>query len=153
VLARLATLKTNADMATSTLVQELALRYLRTGSHEELMARATVEYRRRRDAVCDALTRHLGDEVSFSVPVGGHHVWVTFTRPIEEQTLYLEALRAGVTYTPGSATMVEPGGRTAIRVSFGVSEPDRLVEARRRLAAAVRSARRLERRAASFPVS
>jgi DNA-binding transcriptional MocR family regulator len=153
VLGRLAALKTNSDMGTSTLVQEMALRYLRGGAHEDLMGRVTSEYRRRRDATCEALEKHLGDELTFDVPVGGHHVWATFQRPLDERTLYLEAVRAGVTYTPGSATTVEPPARTSLRLSFGLCTPEQLDEAIRRLATAVRSARRLERRLASFPVS
>ena len=153
VLGRLAALKANADMGTSTLVQEIALRYLRSGAHEDLIERVTGEYRRRRDAMCDALEKHLGDELTFDVPVGGHHVWATLRRPLDERTLYLEAVRAGVTYTPGSATTVETPVRTSMRLSFGMCTPEELDEAVRRLAAAVRSARRLERRIASFPVS
>jgi DNA-binding transcriptional MocR family regulator len=153
VLDRLASLKTNTDMGTSTLVQEIALRYLRSGAHEELLTRVTEEYIRRRDATCEALERHLGDEVTFNVPTGGHHVWVTLRKPLDEQTLYVESVRAGVTYTPGSAATVERAARTSLRISFGMLTPEELDEAVRRLATAVRSARRLERRVAAFPVS
>lgn len=153
VLARLAGLKTNSDMGTATLIQEMALRYLASGAHEDLLARVTQEYHRRRDAMCDAVAKHLADEVAFDVPVGGHHVWATFRSPLDERTLYLEAIRAGVSYTPGSAMTVEPPPRTAVRLSFGMAAPEQIDEAVRRLATAVRSARRMERRLASFPVS
>jgi DNA-binding transcriptional MocR family regulator len=153
VLSRLAALKTNADMATSTLVQEIVLGYLRSGAHEDLIMRATAEYQRRRDALCEALADQLSDEVTFGVPAGGHHVWVSLRRPVDERSLYFEALRAGVTYTPGSAATVEPPPRTSMRLSFGMLDPERLGEAVKRLAVGVRAARRAERGAASFPVS
>ena len=37
-------------------------------------------------------------------PKGGHHVWVTFRRPLDERALMTEALRQGVSFTPGGAT-------------------------------------------------
>ena len=153
VLSRLTGLKMNTDMGTSTLIQEIALRYLRSGTHEAMMKRSIPEYARRRDAACDALERHLGDELTFIRPAGGHHVWATFGTPLDEQSLYLESVRAGVTYTPGSATTVEPSPRTSLRFSFGMLTPDELDEAARRLATAVRSARRMERHMAAFPIS
>jgi GntR family transcriptional regulator of abcA and norABC len=152
-LARLTALKMDDDMFTATLNQHVAARYLASGEHERQLARGVPHYRERRDALLGALKLYLGDEARWLEPIGGHHVWVTLRRPIEERTLWLEALRTGVAFTPGSATMVEPGTRTALRLSFSMLPPDRLEEGVRRLARAVRAAHRVDRRAASAPLS
>jgi 2-aminoadipate transaminase len=140
-------------MFTATINQYVAARYLASGEHERQLARGVPHYRERRDAVLHALERHLGDEARWLEPIGGHHVWVTLRHPIDERTLWLEALRAGVAFTPGSATMVEPGTRTSLRLSFSMLRPDRLREGVRRLARALRAARRIDRPTASAPLS
>jgi DNA-binding transcriptional MocR family regulator len=144
---------TGSGLFTATLNQHIAARYLASGEHERQLARGVPHYRERRDALLGALELYLGDEARWLEPIGGHHVWVTLRRPIEERTLWLEALRTGVAFTPGSATMVEPGTRTALRLSFSMLPPDRLEEGVRRLARAVRAAHRIDRRAASAPLS
>jgi DNA-binding transcriptional MocR family regulator len=153
LLGRLASMKTNADMATSTLTQHIAARYLRSGAHEAHTARAIAGYRRHRDALCDALDRHLPDEATWFRATGGHHVWVTLRRPVDERALYFEAVRAGVTYTPGSATSVEPPARTSMRFSFPLLSPEQLDEAVRRFAVALRATHRAQGAAVSVPMS
>ncbi len=153
LLGRLALMKTNADMATSTLTQHIAARYLRSGAHEKHTARASAAYRRHRDALCSALESHLAGEATWHPPVGGHHVWVTLRRPVDERALYLEALRAGVSYTPGSAASVEPPSRTSMRLSFPLLAPEQLEEAVRRFAVALRAAHRAQRASLTLPVS
>src|SRR3954471_13664609 len=57
-----------------------------------------VHQRRRRDTLLRALERHLGRGATWTVPGGGHHIWVTLREPVDERALYAEALRAGVTF-------------------------------------------------------
>ncbi|MEJ7717221.1 MAG: hypothetical protein WKF31_04365 [Thermoleophilaceae bacterium] len=97
-----------SDMGTSTLVQHIAARYLTGDSHDRQLRDTIPVYRDRRDALLEALERHLPGEYRAQRPVGGHHVWVTLTRPLDERALYSEALRYGVTFTPGAATLAEP---------------------------------------------
>jgi DNA-binding transcriptional MocR family regulator len=152
-LARLTAMKMDDDMFTATLNQHIAARYLASDEHERQLARGVPHYRARRDALLRALDRHLAEDGRWLEPVGGHHVWVTLRRPIDDRTLWLEALREGVAFTPGSATMVEPGPRTSLRLSFSMLPPERLEEGVRRLARALRAAHRVDRRRASAPLS
>jgi 2-aminoadipate transaminase len=145
ILSRLATLKMATDVHTSSLDQHIAARYLAAGHHERQLERALPYYRERRDALMAALERHLAGEYRATTPAGGHHVWVTLTRPVFERALYNEALHHGMTFTPGGATLVEPGPQTALRLSFGLRDPDELDEGVRRLATALRAVRRYDR--------
>jgi DNA-binding transcriptional MocR family regulator len=151
VRGRLATLKVAADMGTPTLMQHVIARYLSSGGHARHLKRVLPAYRERRDVMCDALERHLGEELSYIRPRGGHHVWVTLRRPMDERVLQFEAVRAGVAFTPGSAMTVEPPSRTALRLSFSRCGPDELEEGVRRLATALRAVRRADPRAAPAP--
>lgn len=145
VRRRLAMLKVETDMLTSGLVQHIAARYLKAGAHEDYLRATLPIYRQRRDALLDSLTRRLGDEVTFMHPLGGHHVWACFADSPDERALFSEAVRQGVGITPGGAMTAERPEGTAIRLSFALVGPEELDEGVRRLAAAVRAVRRLER--------
>jgi DNA-binding transcriptional MocR family regulator len=142
VRARLAGLKVETDVHTSTLDQHIAQRYLASGAHERQLARVMPYYRERRDALLDALATQLGGEYTAPHPLGGHHVWATLNRRLDEQALRTEALRHGVAYIPGAACTAQPTGRTSMRLSFPLLSPDELREAVRRLARAIDTVRR-----------
>jgi DNA-binding transcriptional MocR family regulator len=74
-------------------------------------------------------------------------------RPVEERALYREAVRAGVTFTPGGTVTVERTALTSLRLSFSLVDPPDLDEGVRRLARAIRELRRRERYSATVPVS
>jgi 2-aminoadipate transaminase len=153
VLRRLATLKQASDFHTPTLIQHIASRYLAGDGYQRQLARSLPYYRERRDALMDSLERHLAGEYEAAAPIGGHHVWVTLTRPVEERSLYAEAVRHGVSFTPGGAVTVERRQRTSLRLSFSLLEPDELEEGVRRLARALREVRRRERTSLAAPLS
>jgi DNA-binding transcriptional MocR family regulator len=142
IFDRLVHLKMDSDIHTASLPQHLGARYLRGDRHERLLAEALPVYRLRRDALLRALERHLGHDASWTVPRGGHHVWVTLHDPTDERALYSEALRAGMTFLPGGALQAEKSTRTTMRLSFGLAEPAEHDEALRRLALALREVRR-----------
>ncbi len=153
VFARLVQLKIDSDIHTAALPQYLAARYLAGDRHDALVRTAMPVYRARCDALVAALERHLGDDATWTVPAGGHHVWVTLRSAIDERALYAEALRCGVTFLPGGAVMAEKSSRTSLRLSFGLVEPERLEEGVRRLAVALREVRRGARVGATASLS
>lgn len=145
VMPRLVRLKLDSDMHTAALPQHLAAWHLEGDRHAQLLARAVPVYRRRRDALLRALDRHLSSDATWSVPAGGHHVWVTLHEPVDERALYGEAFRAGMTFIPGGALQPEKTSRTSLRLSFSLAAPEALDEAVRRLAVALREVRRRRR--------
>jgi DNA-binding transcriptional MocR family regulator len=153
VRERLAMLKLEDDFHTPTLIQHIAARWLASGAHDRHIETTLGFYRERRDALLAALERHLAGEYHADPPRGGHHVWVTLTRPLDERVLYAEAARHGVTFTPGGAVTAERRSQTSFRLSFSLLEPDELEEGVRRLARAIREVRRRARTAVAAPMS
>ena len=80
-------------------------------------------------------------------------MWVTLERPVEERSFYSEAVRHGVSFTPGGAVTVDRRGPTALRLSFSLLEPDDLEEGVKRLARALRAVRRSTRTSVAAPLS
>ena len=153
VLARMTTLKQCADFHTSTLIQHMAARYLATDAYAANIEASLPYYRERRDVLVAALDKHLAGEVRVTVPRGGHHVWATLVRPVEERVLYSEAVRSGVSFTPGGAVTAERPHQTSFRLSFSLVEPEELEEGVKRLARALREVRRRDRTAVAAPFS
>ena len=153
VYDRLATLKLATDFHSNTLSQYVTARFLEAGGYERQVEGSIAFYRERRDALMDALERHLFGEYKAERPNGGHHVWVQLLRPVEERALYREAVRHGMTFTPGSTVTVERLHQTHLRLSFSLLDPPELDEGVRRLARAIRELRRRERFSATVPVS
>lgn len=141
VRQRLSWLKLHNDVHTSSLVQHVAHRWLASGEHERLVEATNPLYRERRDALIASVRARLDDEVRLRTPVGGHHLWLTFRRPIDERALLNEAIRCGVTFLPGSAMAAEAGGNGAMRISYARLDPEDMDEGVRRLAAAIRAVR------------
>ncbi|MGH2861733.1 MAG: PLP-dependent aminotransferase family protein [Solirubrobacteraceae bacterium] len=139
---RLTELKLATDYHTPVLTQHLAARWLSSGAHERHLTHVSAIYARRAEAMLGSIEQRLGDEVLLTPPKGGHHLWITFRRPIEERVLIAESLRQGVSFTPGGATTVDGDGLTGLRLSFALLDEERIDEGVRRLAAAVRAVRR-----------
>ncbi|HEX2413805.1 MAG TPA: PLP-dependent aminotransferase family protein [Thermoleophilaceae bacterium] len=150
---RIAMLKLENDFHSPTLIQHMAARWLAAGAHDRHVKKTLPFYRERRDALLAALERHLPGEYRVDVPTGGHHLWVTLKRPVDERALYSESARQGVTFTPGGAVTAERRSQTAMRLSFSLLDPPELDEGVRRLARAIREVRRRSRTAVAAPMS
>src|SRR3954465_6515747 len=153
VFDRLAMLKLNTDFHSNTLSQYITARFLEQGGYERHIEASNPFYRERRDLLMESLERHLPGEYRAEVPAGGHHVWMQLVRPVDERSLYREAVRAGVTFTPGASVTVERSAATTLRLSFSLVDPPELDEGVRGLARAIRELRRRERYSATVPMS
>lgn len=132
--------KQGSDMCTSGVTQRIALAALESGLIERLRPAIVGLYRERRDALCTALAQHLAEWFDWEVPVGGMFVWAVARDPaLDTDRLFQAGLEAGVCVTPSS--VFDPAGRNrrALRLNFTLNPPERLAEAVRRLAAAVRT--------------
>ncbi len=153
VRERIAMLKLENDFHSPTLIQHMAARWLAGGAHDRHVTNTLPFYRERRDALLAALERHMPGEYRVDVPSGGHHLWVTLNRSLDERALYSEAARLGVTFTPGDAVTAERRSAASLRLSYSLLEPPELDEGARRLARAVREVRRRSRTAVAAPMS
>src|SRR5215208_3052521 len=153
VRERIAMLKLESDFHTPTLIQHMCARWLGAGAYDRHVEHTQPFYRERRDALLAALERHMPGEYEADPPQGGHHVWVTLNRALDERVLYTEAARHGVTFTPGGAITAERRTQTSFRLSFSLLEPPELDEGVKRLARAIREVRRRARHAVAAPMS
>lgn len=139
MIATLALAKQSTDLSSSMLTQAIALELIESGFEAQHVPRILPIYRERRDALCAALDSHLREWFDWEVPPGGMFVWLRARTPaIDTDLLYADALAEKIAFVPSSVFDSEGKLRSALRLNFTRSPPDRLTEGVLRLARAVR---------------
>jgi DNA-binding transcriptional MocR family regulator len=142
------------DMHSATLTQLAMAGFFAAGEYQGHLERARAFYLERRDALTEAVDRHLKGlaTVATAEPNGGH-LWLTLDLPLDESELMTEAVRNGVTFVPGAAMMPEASHLTHMRLSYGFLDPDQLAEGTRRLGRAIRSLTKRPRVPEALPIA
>lgn len=114
---------------TNTFVQSVLGRYFDAGHYEPTLERLLEGYETRRDAMLDALERHLPPGSTWTEPKGGFFLWVTLPEGVDTEEMLPRAAEEGVTYLPGQRFFVGNGdGKRSMRLSFSHVSPEELEE-------------------------
>lgn len=137
VYERLLASKRILDLATSNLIQRALDAYITVGRYQAHLRRACQVYRRRRDAMVEALTRYMPAGTRWLTPQGGLFIWLHLPDGLSADELYPLAGEEGVSFAPGS--LFYPGERAQpyLRLNFAVHPPARIEEGIRRLGRAM----------------
>ncbi len=137
VARQLAPLKNSIEASTSGLGQAMACAIIPwLDAHLDTIVSV---YRGRRDAMCEGLERNCHGLIRFVRPAGGLFLWGELEHGLSAKPLLDEALRAGVTYVPGSLFYPEGrGGKRSLRLNFACEPEDRIAEGVARLGSAIR---------------
>jgi 2-aminoadipate transaminase len=137
------------DMASSAWIQEIIAQYLQDGSYNAHVPRIRAAYGSRCDALAQALTKELGDRVTFLKPQGGMFCWARLTGDIDSTRLLPYAIEHEIVYVPGKAFYIDPAqaDMNAMRLSFATMNEAQITQG------IVRLARALDACANNAPVS
>ncbi len=114
--------------------------YLSTCDWQGQIADFRVLYRERRDAMLEALAKHLPTS-SWTMPEGGFYTWVRLPEGVDAKAMLPRAVTGRVAYVPGTAFFADDQGSDHMRLSFCFPTPDRIREGVRRLAKVIDSER------------
>ncbi|MGK2931765.1 MAG: aminotransferase class I/II-fold pyridoxal phosphate-dependent enzyme, partial [Solirubrobacterales bacterium] len=117
------------NMLSGSLVLELC----ESGALDRNIEVVKVALQERRDALIDALGKHL-PSAEFVVPGGGYFLWADLGEGFDTVDLAAEAKEAGAPFIPGTEFMLE-GGSTSLRFSFASVPPEFIDEGVARIAA------------------
>jgi len=115
--------------------QRVAARFIEKGYLRDHIARIINLYRPRRDAMLDALEKHMPQGTRWTSPEGGMFIWVTFDKDLDTDVLFEKAVANKVAFIPGSKFY--PEGivkKNEMRLNFSYSDIDTIHEGVRRLA-------------------
>lgn len=134
----LAIIKEATDIDTAPLNQRAISAYLDAGHLPAHLASLRVEYRRRRDAMIDALSKHFPDGAHWQAPASGLFIFVELPEWIDTGALLETALEdEKVAFIPGHAFYVkegEPRATNRMRLNFSNSSVERIEDGIQRLA-------------------
>jgi DNA-binding transcriptional MocR family regulator len=126
-------MKQAMDLGTSALLQYALAEFLSRGYLAPHLRAMRTEYRRRRDALEEALRRHLPRAVVWKRPEAGVALWIAAPPALDVAALHEEAQRLGVAFSPSTLYEVGGGQRHGLRLTFCAEPVPRLVEGARRL--------------------
>jgi 2-aminoadipate transaminase len=116
--ARLERIKQAADLHTSMITQMAIYELLKTGFLDSHLPVLRQLYRRKCDAMIQALGVHFPAGATWCRPEGGMFVWVTLPEHLDATALLEDALDAGVAFVPGSGFYANAPRVNTMRLSF-----------------------------------
>ncbi len=125
--------KQHVNLHTSTLSQYIAARVLDAGIVEKNLPRIREVYRRKRDAMLEALEEFFPRDARWTRPIGGLFIFVWLPEGIDTRALLPKAVERGVAYVPGSEFYVDGGGENTMRLNYSYPSIEQIREGVRRL--------------------
>jgi DNA-binding transcriptional MocR family regulator len=118
LIDKLVLVKQGADLHSSSLSQMVMFEVV-SAVYESQVERIVALYAPRRDALLNALARHMPAGVGWTKPLGGMFVWVTLPVGVDGAALLDAALaEEHVAFVPGAAFFADGSGRNTIRLNF-----------------------------------
>jgi len=94
-------LKLTNSIATSTLSQMTVARFMESGKYDHHLRRLRRSYASNVTMMSQAVMRYFPPETRVTRPSGGFVLWVQLPEKLDSLELYKEALKGGITITPG----------------------------------------------------
>jgi 2-aminoadipate transaminase len=129
--------KQAADLMTPALDQRIVYEAYRRGVYERQIPLLRRRYQDKRRVMERALTKELGNLISWPEPRGGFFLWARLPEQIDADAMLPRALEHKVIYVSGTAFFVNGSGHNLIRLSFSLPTEERIVEGVRRFARVV----------------
>jgi 2-aminoadipate transaminase len=137
LLAKATMCKQFSDAHTSTFSQATAAHYLLSNRMPAALERVRITYAERARVMGTALTRELGDAISFNAPQGGMFYWAKLTgangKSANANEFAKRAIDKLVAFVPGAPFFATNPDVSTLRFSFATSNLEKIEEGVRRL--------------------
>ncbi len=121
------------------LAQATVHEFLRRGNFGPNLTRVNGLLKARRDAMLEALERHMPPDATWSRPEGGYFIWLDVPSGPDTAGLLSQAEAAGVTFVKGTDFFVPGGGgERSLRLAFSFVSPEEIGEGVAKLAPLLR---------------
>jgi 2-aminoadipate transaminase len=116
--------KQAADLHTPGFNQRVVYEVVRNGFLDQHVPTIRERYRRQRDAMAQALQRHMPEGTEWQSPQGGMFFWVRLPAGCDAMGLLPKAVAAGIAYVPGAAFYAHAPDPRTLRLSFVTLSPE-----------------------------
>lgn len=133
--------KQAADLHTPGFNQRVVHEIIRDGFLRRHVPSVRSRYKVQRDAMAEALRRHLPAGCHWSLPVGGMFFWVELPEGTDAVALLPRAVELGMAFVPGAAFYADKPRLNTVRLSFVTATPEQIERAVALLAQALAAQR------------
>ena len=131
-----------AGLCVSAFSQMVSYEYFTRIDWHAALQKTRALYKRRRDVLCEALSRYFPREATWTYPQGGLFVWVELPPYFNTEQMLSAALAEGVAYVPGTNCYPNGEGTNAMRLAFSYESEENLTKGVERLSRVIQ--KRLE---------
>jgi 2-aminoadipate transaminase len=118
VMDKYITLKSAADLSSSTIAQWEIADFLEHNDIEAHIAEITDLYKHRCDVMAECIRADFPAEVKFEKPKGGIFIWLELPEGADARRLYKKACDAGVAFIPGTSFYPNADRHSELRLNF-----------------------------------
>lgn len=115
------------DLGSSPFMSRIVAQYMGTHLETHVAYLCTI-YRRKRDAMLEALEHGLGNIATWSHPEGGFFVWVKLPGTLNSKVVERETMARGVDIWPGSAFRMDEREDGHIRLAYSLESVEKIRE-------------------------
>ncbi len=133
VIRKLVLMKQAADLHSST-INQMAIHLVAERTFSQQVLNITKTYSARRDAMLDALAKHMPPTTSWTKPEGGMFVWLRLPEGLDGSELLARSLDTErVAFVPGGAFFADGSNRNSLRLSYSCASETMIAEGIERL--------------------
>jgi len=125
--------KQAADLCSPSITQFIVYEFLKRGYLEPYLEIVRREYKKKRDAMLQAMEKYFPSEVKWTRPGGGLFVWATCPKYIDTQELFYEAIEEKVAFVIGAAFYAHRNIHNCMRLNFSLPSIEQIEEGIKRL--------------------
>lgn len=118
VVKKFAAAKQIMDLHSSSLSQWIVERFITNGGLDSHLPKVCREYRVKRDAMYDALSKYAPADFIWNRPRGGYYIWCKLPQGISASKLISKAAERKVVFVPGSPFFPAGQGDDFLRLNF-----------------------------------
>ena len=137
ILQKFILCKQGADLQASTINQIAAANLMDEFDIFEHIENLKVVYRKRRDAMMNAMEKYFPAGVEYTYPNGGLFTWVELPESINTKELGLKAIEHNVAFVPGGSFFPNAGNDHCMRVNYSMMNEEKIEEGIKRLGALI----------------
>ncbi|KMY51601.1 PLP-dependent aminotransferase family protein [Peribacillus loiseleuriae] len=134
VIERLSDAKQQIDFGHASFTQWIANDFLESEHFHSHIKKLVKELENRRNQIVSSFNYFLKDQVEFTIPQGGIHIWCKLKRDVNEMKLLENSIKRGVIYVPGS---MMGSKRCYVRFTFAREKEETINEGIKRFADAL----------------
>ena len=125
--------KQAADLCSPSITQFIVYEFLKRGYLEPYLETVRREYKKKRDAMLQAMEKYFPEEVKWTKPEGGLFVWATCPKYINTEELFYEAIEEKVAFVIGAAFYAHRNIHNCMRLNFSLPSMEQIEEGIKRL--------------------